>query len=65
MVYMTASDLDQEAAKDINEMEKAASELPGTVKLTVLWDHGAGLGGANFDDEDFHTMDWLTTPEIT
>ncbi|GAG81563.1 unnamed protein product [marine sediment metagenome] len=31
----------------------------------ILWDHGAGLGGANFDDEDFHTMDWLTTPEIT
>ena len=38
MVYVTASDLEDYAAIDVNEIEKAVSELPGTVNVTVLWD---------------------------
>ncbi len=37
-VYMTASDLAQFGAEDINEMEKAVSTLPGTVKIAILYD---------------------------
>ena len=38
MVYITASDLYHFAQSDVNEIEKAVSELPGTVNVTVLWD---------------------------
>ena len=38
MVYITASDLYRFAQSDVNEIEKAVSELPGTVNVTVLWD---------------------------
>lgn len=37
-IYMTASDLADYAAEDINEMEKALASLPTTVKITVLYD---------------------------
>lgn len=37
-VYMTATELAQFGAEDVNEMEKAVSTLPGTVKITLLYD---------------------------
>jgi hypothetical protein len=37
-VYLTASDLQQFAFRDINEMEYAAAQLPANVKLVLLWD---------------------------
>jgi hypothetical protein len=40
-VYMTASNLQQFAHEDINEMEVAASQLPGTVNIVTLWDQSA------------------------
>jgi len=41
MVYMTASDLHQFAWQDVNEMETAATLLPGNVQIAVLWDQSA------------------------
>ena len=37
-VYMTATDLAEFGAEDVNEMEKAVSALPGTVKIAILYD---------------------------
>lgn len=42
-VYMTASDLHEFAHADINEMEKAVSQLPNTVNVVVLWDQSSTL----------------------
>src|SRR5207253_691685 len=41
MVYMTASNLEEYAFADINEMEDAASRLPGNVSIVVYWDQSA------------------------
>ncbi|MFO0806899.1 MAG: pre-peptidase C-terminal domain-containing protein [Gemmataceae bacterium] len=41
MVYVTASNLQTFAASDINEMEAALAQLPGTVNITVFWDQSA------------------------
>jgi len=41
MVYMTASDLQQFAFSDVNEIEKALSRLPGTVNVSVFWDQSS------------------------
>lgn len=41
MVYLTASNLESFAFNDINEMEQAAAQLPGSVNLSVLWDQSA------------------------
>ncbi len=41
MVYVTASDLFDYAFADINEMEKAVSELPGSVNITAFWDQSS------------------------
>jgi len=41
LVYITASDLAQFAFDDVNEMEIAASHLPGSVNLAVLWDQSS------------------------
>ena len=38
MVYMTAGELAEYAFEDINEMEEAAGQLPGSVKIVVLYD---------------------------
>ncbi len=40
-VYITASDLETFAHADINEMEVAASQLPSSVKIVVLWDQSS------------------------
>lgn len=37
-IYLTASDLQRQAFRDINEMEYAAAQLPANVKLVLLWD---------------------------
>lgn len=37
-VYMTASDLASYGAADVNEMEAALAGLPGSVKITLLYD---------------------------
>ncbi len=48
-VYMTATDLAEFGAEDVNEMEKAVSGLPGTVKISLLYDqwisHKYATGG--------------------
>ena len=41
MVYLTASNLESFAHNDINEMEQAVAQLPGSVNLSVLWDQSA------------------------
>ena len=41
MVYMTASDLQPFGFSDINEMEQAISQLPGTVNVSVFWDQSS------------------------
>ncbi|MCS7046816.1 MAG: clostripain-related cysteine peptidase, partial [Gemmataceae bacterium] len=41
LVYITASDLAPFAFEDINEMERAAAVLPGTVNIAVLYDQSA------------------------
>ncbi len=41
MVYMTSSDLDQFAFRDINELEQAVASLPGSVNVAILWDQSA------------------------
>ena len=41
MVYITASNLETFAHSDINEMEQAVADLPGSVNLSVLWDQSA------------------------
>ncbi|MCL4788949.1 MAG: pre-peptidase C-terminal domain-containing protein, partial [Verrucomicrobia bacterium] len=38
MVYMTASDLERYAFTNVNEMELAATRLPASVNIAVLWD---------------------------
>ena len=38
LVYMTGEDLNNYAADDINEMEKALATLPGSVRIVVSWD---------------------------
>jgi len=43
LVYVTASDLASFAFDDVNEMEVAASRLPGSVNLAVLWDQSSSL----------------------
>jgi hypothetical protein len=42
-VYVTASDLQQFAFEDINEMEKAASQLGTAVNIVVFWDQSNSL----------------------
>ena len=42
-VYMTASDLQEFAHADINEMEQAVSQLPSSVNVVVLWDQSSTL----------------------
>lgn len=42
-VYMTASNLQEFAATDVNEMEKAAASLPSNVHIVVLWDQSSTL----------------------
>lgn len=41
MVYMTASNLAQYAEENINQMEEAAANLPGTVHFAVLLDQSS------------------------
>ncbi|MFN5990091.1 MAG: pre-peptidase C-terminal domain-containing protein, partial [Dolichospermum sp.] len=41
MAYITASDLQSFAFKDVNEMEVAASRLPSTVNFAALWDQSS------------------------
>ncbi len=43
MVYMTASDLENFAFEDINEMESAAQTLPSSVNIVVLLDQTGGV----------------------
>ena len=43
LVYMTASDLTQAAFDDVNELEAAAAQLSGSVKLALLWDQSSML----------------------
>jgi subtilisin-like proprotein convertase family protein len=38
MVYMSAGELAEYAFEDINEMEEAATRLPGSAKIVVLYD---------------------------
>ena len=38
LVYMTGENLNDYAAEDINEMEKALTTLPGSVRIVVSWD---------------------------
>jgi len=140
LVYMTASNLQSAAFDDINEMEVAASRLPGSVNIVafwdqssqrtmyqtgngsqaawgtvgraviapdtnmtrvattfevmpeqntgdpntlrsfiqwataaapaqryalIMWDHGSGLQGSNYDDSDGATFDYLSLPEFS
>jgi hypothetical protein len=48
MVYMTASNLGQHAFDNINQMEQAATKLPGTVHIAVLLDQSSAPGLARF-----------------
>ena len=41
-VYITASNLEDWAFKDVNELEAAAATLPPSVQLVALWDQSAG-----------------------
>jgi len=41
MVYMTASNLEDAAFEDINEMENMVSRLGGSVNFAVLWDQNS------------------------
>jgi hypothetical protein len=41
MVYMTSSNQEKQAFADLNELEKAALSLPGTVNLVVYWDQSS------------------------
>ncbi|MFM6323261.1 MAG: pre-peptidase C-terminal domain-containing protein [Microcystis panniformis] len=41
LVYATASDIEASLFEDINEMELAASLLPGSVNFAVLWDQSS------------------------
>lgn len=43
MVYITASNLQQFAAQDVNEMEKAVASLPANVNVVVYWDQSSTL----------------------
>jgi VCBS repeat-containing protein len=43
LVYTTASDLAPFAFADVNELELAASRLPGSVNLAVLWDQSSAV----------------------
>jgi hypothetical protein len=42
MVYITGTDLNEYARDNIKQMERLAARLPGTVRITVLWDQAAG-----------------------
>lgn len=44
-VYITASNLYDFAFQDINEMEKAVSQLPSSVNVVVYWDQSAAFAG--------------------
>jgi hypothetical protein len=48
MVYMTASTLEQHAFDNINQMEAAASVLPGSVHIAVLLDQSSAPGRTRF-----------------
>lgn len=41
LVYMSGEDLNTYARQDINEMERALSTLPGSVRFVVSWDQPA------------------------
>jgi hypothetical protein len=42
----------------------AVQAAPAQRYALVMWDHGAGLGGSNFDDSDNVATDSLSTPEL-
>ena len=61
MVYMTASDLEDAAFQDINEMEDAATRLPGTVHIAVFLDQSAA--GSTFATGGGNQPAWGTAGE--
>lgn len=61
MVYVTASTLSSFARLDINEMEKAASLLPGTVKFAVLWDQSEDASEPQYPTGNGAQPAWGTT----
>lgn len=49
MLYMTASDIEAAAFKDINELEElVANNLPPTVKLALFWDQSSATGRTTY-----------------
>jgi hypothetical protein len=45
-------------------LQWAAQNAPAQHYALVLWDHGEGVGGVNFDNQDFATPDNLTASGI-
>jgi hypothetical protein len=43
LVYLTTGRLPEKAYNDVNELEKAAMQLPGSVSVAVLWDQSSKL----------------------
>jgi hypothetical protein len=47
----------------VSFMQWAATNAPANNYSLILWNHGAGIYGSNFDDSDGGTMDYLTIAE--
>jgi hypothetical protein len=58
MIYMTASDLEEFAFQDVNELEEMVARLPGSVNVAILWDQSAA--GLKFPTGDDSQDAWGT-----
>jgi post-segregation antitoxin (ccd killing protein) len=58
-VYITASNLQEFAYEDINEMEVAVSQLPSTVNVVTLWDQSAAY--STYSTGNGSQAAWKTT----